>query len=44
MCKLSGHDDVFLIRVGRFRVLYSVSDTRLIILVLEIGHRKDVSR
>ncbi len=42
--KLTGYDDVFRIRVGRFRVLYSVSDARLVILVLKIGHRKDVSR
>jgi mRNA interferase RelE/StbE len=42
--KLAGWDDVFRIRVGRYRVLYSVSDTRLIILVLKIGHRKDVYR
>jgi mRNA-degrading endonuclease RelE of RelBE toxin-antitoxin system len=31
-------------QVGRFRVLYSVSNTRLVILVLKIGHRKDVCR
>lgn len=42
--KLSGYDDVFRIRVVRFRVLYSVSDSRLIILVLKIGQRKDVYR
>ena len=42
--KLTGYDDVFRIRVGRFRVLYSVSDTRLVILVLKIGHRKGVHR
>jgi len=42
--KLMGYDDVFRIRVGRFRVLYSVSDARLVILVLKIGHRKDVYR
>ena len=42
--KLTGYDDVFRIRVGRFRVLYSVSDARLVILVLKIGHRKDVYR
>jgi len=39
--KLTGYDDVFRIRVGRFRVLYSVSDARLVILVLKIGHRRD---
>ena len=42
--KLSGYDDVFRIRVGRFRVLYSVAENRLVILILKIGHRKDVYR
>lgn len=42
--KLAGYDDVFRIRVGSFRVLYSISNTRLVILVLKIGHRKDVYR
>lgn len=42
--KLTGFDDVFRIRVGRCRVLYTVSDARLVILVLKIGHRKDVYR
>jgi len=42
--KLSGYDDVFRIRVGRFRVLYSVLEKRLIILVLKIGHRKNIYR
>jgi mRNA interferase RelE/StbE len=42
--ELTGDDDVFRIRVGRFRVLYSVSHARLVILVLKIGHRKDVCR
>ncbi len=40
--KLTGYDDVYRIRVGRFRVLYSISESRLIILILKIGHRKDV--
>ena len=42
--KLSGYEDVFRIRVGRFRVLYSASETKLIVIVLKIGHRKDVYR
>ena len=42
--KLTGYDDVFRIGVGRFRVLYSVSDTRLVIFILKIGHRKDIYR
>ena len=40
--KLSGYDDVYRIRVGSYRVLYSVSTTSLIVIVLKVGHRKDV--
>lgn len=42
--KLSGYNDVFRIRVGRHRVIYSVSGNRLIVIILKIGHRKDVYR
>lgn len=42
--KLSGYDDVFRIRVGRYRVLYSVVESRLVIIILKVGHRKDVYR
>ena len=40
--KLSGYDDVYRVRVGSYRVLYSVSTTTLIVIVLKVGHRKDV--
>ncbi len=42
--KLTGYDDVFRIRVGRYRVLYSISGKTLIIIILKIGHRKDAYR
>lgn len=42
--KLRGYDDVYRIRVGVFRIIYSVEDTRLLVLVLKIGHRRDVYR
>ncbi len=42
--KLAGYDDVFRIRVGQYRVLYSVSGKKLVIIILKIGHRKDVYR
>jgi mRNA interferase RelE/StbE len=42
--KLSGYEDVYRIRVGHFRVIYSVSGTTLIIIILKIGHRKDIYR
>jgi mRNA interferase RelE/StbE len=42
--KLSGYTDVFRIRVGVYRVLYSVEGRRLIVIILKIGHRRDVYR
>lgn len=42
--KLSGFDDVFRVRIDRYRVLYSIEDSRLIIIVLKVGDRKDIYR
>ena len=42
--KLTGYEDVFRVRTGRYRVIYSVEGTSLVVLVLKIGHRKDVYR
>ena len=42
--KLMGYDDVFRIRVGVYRIIYSVSGRNLVIVVLKIGHRKDIYR
>ena len=42
--KLTGYDDVFRIRVSQYRIFYSVSGKKLIIIILKIGQRKDVYR
>lgn len=42
--KLRDYSDVYRIRVGVFRILYSPEQDRLLILVLKIGHRRDVYR
>ncbi|HOX43740.1 MAG TPA: type II toxin-antitoxin system RelE/ParE family toxin [Myxococcota bacterium] len=42
--KLSGYSDVFRVRVGTYRVLYSVDRGRVVIVVLKVGHRRDVYR
>jgi mRNA interferase RelE/StbE len=42
--KLSGEDGVFRIRVGTYRIIYEIDGNKLIILVLKIGHRKDIYR
>jgi mRNA interferase RelE/StbE len=42
--KLQGYTNVFRVRVGRYRILFSVEDDRLVVIVLKVGHRKDVYR
>ena len=42
--RLTGYVDVYRVRVGRYRILYSVSRSRLVIVVLKVGHRRDVYR
>jgi len=42
--KLAGYEDVYRIRVGIYRVIYSVDRLQIIIVVFKIGHRKDIYR
>ncbi|MFF1676715.1 type II toxin-antitoxin system RelE/ParE family toxin [Streptomyces sp. NPDC058256] len=42
--KLSGHDDLYRLRVGTYRIAYTIDDGKLIILVVEVGHRRDIYR
>jgi mRNA interferase RelE/StbE len=42
--KLSGKGGLYRIRVGRYRVVYSVGDAGRVVLVVRVGHRKDVYR
>ena len=41
---LAGYDDVYRVRVGRYRILYSVWQRRMVIIILKVGQRKDVYR
>jgi len=36
--------NIYRIRVGEYRVIYSINDTVLIVTVAKIAHRKDVYR
>jgi mRNA interferase RelE/StbE len=40
--KLVGYADAYRIRVGDYRVVYTVIDSTLMIDIIRIGHRKDV--
>ncbi len=40
--KLRDYEDVYRIRVGTHRILYSIESGRLLIIILKVGHRRDV--
>lgn len=39
--KLKGRDG-YRIRIGEYRIIYSISSNRLTVLVIIIGHRRDI--
>lgn len=41
--KLSGQEK-YRVRCGDYRILYSIEDTILIVIVVKVGHRRDVYR
>jgi mRNA interferase RelE/StbE len=42
--RLSGHDGLYRLRVGDYRLIYEVQDQVLVVLVLHPGNRRDAYR
>ena len=42
--KLAGEGDLYRIREGDYRILYTIRDRELIVLVVKIGDRKEIYR
>ena len=42
--KLKGSADLYRVRYTDYRIIYQINDNRLIILIIKVGHRKDVYR
>jgi len=42
--KLSGYADRYRVRQGDYRVVYAVDDGEQIVLIVKIGHRREVYR
>ena len=42
--KLDGYQDRYRLRVGDYRVIYDVIDAELVILVVGVGHRREIYR
>lgn len=41
---LHGFKDLYRVRCGDYRIVYTIRDTQLLVLVIQIGHRRDVYR
>ncbi len=39
--KLKG-EEAFRIRVGDYRIIYEIEDDKIIVIIVSVGHRKDI--
>ena len=42
--RIRGYDNVFRIRVSTYRILYRVAGKHLLIIILKVGHRREIYR
>ena len=42
--RLKGAGNLYRLRVGDYRVIYAVEQDRLLILVVKVGHRREIYR
>ena len=42
--RLAATDDLWRIRVGDYRVIYTIDDDALVVTVVRVGHRREVYR
>lgn len=40
--KLHGAQDLYRVRQGSYRVVYEVHDKAVLVMVIKVGHRKDI--
>ena len=42
--RLSGSEDLYRIRTGDYRIVYEIRDAVLVVLIVKIGHRREIYR
>lgn len=42
--KMAGPEDVYRVRAGDWRIVYAIRDRELVVIVIRIGHRREVYR
>ncbi|MBU4316371.1 MAG: type II toxin-antitoxin system RelE/ParE family toxin [Proteobacteria bacterium] len=40
--KMKGNNSFHRVRTGDYRIIYEIHDDRVVILIVKVGHRKDV--
>jgi mRNA interferase RelE/StbE len=44
MKKLSGKNNLYRVRVGEYRIIYEIREAVLLVLVVAVGHRREIYR
>lgn len=42
--KMQGHNPFHKVRIGDYRIVYEINEGALVILIVKVGHRKDIYR
>lgn len=42
--KLTGHEGLYRVRSGDYRIVYRIEDNRLLVLIVKVGHRREIYR
>ncbi|MGB9498320.1 MAG: type II toxin-antitoxin system RelE family toxin [Dissulfuribacterales bacterium] len=42
--KMKGNNPFHKVRIGNYRIVYEIQDEVIVILIVKIGHRKDIYR
>lgn len=42
--KLSGHEELYRVRQGPYRIVYTIEDDRLVVIVIRVADRKEAYR
>jgi mRNA interferase RelE/StbE len=42
--KLSGEENAYRTRVGKYRIVYEIYDSEVLVYVINVDHRKDIYR
>ena len=42
--KLTGSNNLFRVRIGDYRIIYTIESEKFIVLIIAVGHRREIYR